>query len=310
MFARIAGGAALLATLVCAGCDKSSEAARLPDKAEPAPASSVLAAAPESAQAWTRSSSPDSDGGTGSGWSGTTEAHRKSTLTPKVSSTVVKVTVRDGDIVKAGQVLVTMDTRDFVLRTQAAEAQLESAKVGMDAAKLEWDRLKGLADENAIPKAQFDQIDAKLKGAKAGVSAAETAVAMGKKGLSDSVVTAPFGGIVVKRHTNEGEYATMMPATPLVTIEEIDPIDVRIQVPSSDMNRVHRGDPVRVRLPANGTEINGTITRIVPANDARTRSFSAIVELPNHDHSLRSGLYAEIETIGSSTTAAAPRGTR
>jgi multidrug efflux pump subunit AcrA (membrane-fusion protein) len=87
----------------------------------------------------------------------------------------------------------------------------------------------------------------------------------------------------------------MMPATPLVTIEEIDPIDVRIQIPSSDMNLLHQGDPVRVRLPANGTEIDGKITRIVPANDARTRSFSAIVELPNRDHSLRSGLYAEVQ---------------
>jgi RND family efflux transporter MFP subunit len=294
VFARFAMGAAFLAPLVCAGCSKSGNAAQLPEKAEPAPPSSVLAAAPGTAAAW--SASADSDGG--SAWSGTTEAHRKSTLTPKVSSTIVKVNVRDGDIVKPGQVLVTMDTRDFVLRTQAAEAQLESAKVGMDATKLEWDRLKSLADENAVPKAQFDQVDAKLKGAKAGVAAAETAVAMGKKALSDAVIAAPFGGIVVKRHTNEGEYATMMPATPLVTIEEIDPIDIRIQIPSSDMNLVRQGDSVRVRLPANGTEISGKIARIVPANDPRTRSFSAIVELPNKDHSLRSGLYAEVQRSG------------
>jgi RND family efflux transporter MFP subunit len=295
MFARFAVRAVLLASLVCAGCGKRGNAAQLPEKAEPAPASSVLAAAPGPAEAWSHSSSSDADGGSGSSWSGATEAHRKSTLTPKVSSTIVKVHVRDGDIIKAGQVLITMDTRDFVLRTQAAEAQLESAKVGLDATKLEWDRLKSLADENAVPKAQFDQIDAKLKGAKAGVSAAETAVAMGKKGLSDSVITAPFGGLVVKRHINEGEYATMMPATPLVTIEEIDPIDVRIQIPSSDMNLVRKGDTVRVRLPANGAEITGKIARVVPANDPRTRSFSAIVELPNKDYSLRSGLYAEVQ---------------
>jgi RND family efflux transporter MFP subunit len=298
MFARIAVGAVLFTSLVCAGCGKRGDAAQLPEKAEPAPASAVVAAAPGSAAAWSAAAAPESDSGAGSAWSGTTEAHRKSTLTPKLSSTVVKVNVRDGDIVKTGQVLVSMDTRDFVLRTQAAEAQLESAKVGLDAIKLEWDRLKGLADENAVPKAQFDQVDARLKAAKAGVTAAETAVAMGKKSLGDAVVTAPFGGIVVKRHTNEGEYATMMPATPLVTIEEIDPIDVRVQIPSSDMNMVRQGDSVRVRLPANGTEIAGKISRIVPANDPRTRSFSAIIELPNRDHSLRSGLYAEVQRSG------------
>jgi len=121
---------------------------------------------------------------------------------------------------------------------------------------------------------------------------------MGKKSMSDAVIRAPFGGIVVKRHTNEGEYATMMPATPLVTIEEIDPIDIRIQIPSSDMNLVRQGDTVRVRLPASGAEITGKISRIVPANDPRTRSFSAIVELVNHDRSLRSGLYAEVQRSG------------
>jgi RND family efflux transporter MFP subunit len=291
MFARIAAGAVLIAPLVCAGCSRRGDAAQLPEKADPAPASTVL-----EAPAATAAAAQPADAG--SGWSGTTEAHRKSTLTPKVSSTVVKVTVRDGDIVKAGQVLVAMDTRDFVLRTQAAAAQLESAKVGFDATKLEWDRLKGLADENAVPKAQFDQVDARLKGAKAGVAAAETAVAMGKKSLGDATVVAPFGGIVVKRHTNEGEYATMMPATPLVTIEEIDPIDVRVQIPSSDMNSVHQGDPVRVRLPAVGVELAGKISRVVPANDPRTRSFSAIIELPNRDYALRSGVYAEVQRSG------------
>jgi multidrug efflux pump subunit AcrA (membrane-fusion protein) len=108
-------------------------------------------------------------------------------------------------------------------------------------------------------------------------------------------VLAPFAGIVVKRHVNEGEYAAMMPPTPVITLEEIDPIDLRIQVPSANMDRVHVGDPVRVRFPANAREVMGKIARIVPANDPRTRSFSAIVELTNSDHSLRSGLYAEVE---------------
>ena len=287
----------VLATVSCQG---NSDVARLPKPtaaqpaapkpATPAPATPAPAPAPavaaEASAASAASASPF--------LSGTTEAHRKSTLTPKVSSAVTRVHVREGDVVKQDQPLVTLDTRDFILRSQQAEAARDGAKVQLDAAKLDWDRIKSLLAEKAVPQSQFDMIDARYKGAKAGLAAAETAVAMARKALSDSVVRAPFDGLVVKRFVNEGEYASVMPATPLVTIEEIDPVDLRIQVPSTDMAQVVVGSPVHVRLPATGQELDLRLTRVVPSSDPHTRTFSAIVEIPNRDHTLRSGLYAEV----------------
>ena len=227
-------------------------------------------------------------------FSATTEAHRRSTLTPKVSSIVTRVHVRDGDIVKEGQPLVTLDTQDFSLRTQQAEAGLQAAKVQLDAARLDWNRTKALLEDKAVPQSQFDMMDARLKGAQAGVAQAETAVAMGKKALRDATIRAPFNALVVKRMVNEGEYASVMPATPLVIIEEVNPIDLRIQLPSTEMDKVKEGNVVGVRFPATDQKMNVRITRVVAALDPRTRTFSAIVELPNPDHSIRTGLYAEV----------------
>ena len=282
-----------LFVLVTLSCQRDAEVARLPQAqtaraaaAAPTPTPTAPAAAVDPAAAPAGSASPF--------LSGTTEAHRKSTLTPKVSSAVTRVHVREGDMVKQGQPLVTLDTRDFVLRSQQAEAARDGAKVQLDAAKLDWDRLKSLLAEKAVPQSQFDMVDARYKGAKAGLAAAETAVAMARKALSDSVIRAPFDGLIVKRFVNEGEYASVMPATPLVTIEEIDPVDMRIQVPSSDMAQVTVGSPVHVRLPATGQELDLRLTRVVSSSDPHTRTFSAIVEIPNRDHSLRSGLYAEV----------------
>jgi RND family efflux transporter MFP subunit len=239
--------------------------------------------------------------------SGQTEAHRRSTLTPKVSSTVTRVLVRDGDIVRNGQALVVLDTRDFALRTQQAEAALAGAKVQLDSAKLDWNRTKALLDDKAVPQAQFDMVDARWKGAQAGVAQAETAVAMGRKALRDATIHAPFNGIIVKRLVNEGEYASVMPATPLVIIEEVDPLDLRVQIPSTEMDRVKAGATVKVRFPATGQTLEARLARVVAALDPRTRTFSAIAELPNKDHSLRSGLYAEVTLSSSkSTNAEAP----
>ncbi len=287
----------VLATVSCQG---NSDVARLPQPsaaqpAAPKPATPAPATpAPASAPAPAADPSASSAGSASPFLSGTTEAHRKSTLTPKVSSAVTHVHVREGDVVKQNQPLVTLDTRDFLLRAQQANAARDGAKVQLDAAKLDWDRLKSLLAEKAVPQSQFDMIDARYKGAKAGLAAAETAVAMARKALNDSVVRAPFDGLVVKRFVNEGEYASVMPATPLVTIEEIDPVDLRIQVPSTDMAQVAAGSPVHVRLPATGQELDLRLTRVVPSSDPHTRTFSAIVEIPNRDHSLRSGLYAEV----------------
>jgi RND family efflux transporter MFP subunit len=211
-----------------------------------------------------------------------------------VSSAVTRVHVREGDMVKQNQPLVTLDTRDFVLRTQQAEAARDGAKVQLDAAKLDWNRIQSLLAEKAVPQSQFDMVDARYKGALAGLAAAETAVAMGRKALHDSVVRAPFDGLIVRRLVNEGEYAALMPPTPLVTIEEIDPMDLRIQVPSTNIGQIAVGDPIHVRLPATGQELDLRLTRVVSSSDPHSRTFSAIVEIPNPDHTLRSGLYAEV----------------
>jgi membrane fusion protein, multidrug efflux system len=281
----------VLATL---SCRRGAEVARLPQSTPPAaqPAAPSPAPAPVPAPA---ADPPAVSAGSASPFlSGTTEAHRKSTLTPKVSSAVTRVHVREGDMVKQNQPLVTLDTRDFVLRSQQAEAARDGARVQLDAAKLDWTRIQSLLAEKAVPQSQFDMIDARYKGAKAGLAAAETAVAMAQKALHDSVIRAPFDGLIVKRFVNEGEYASVMPATPLVAIEEIDPMDLRIQVPSTDMAQVVVGAPVHVRLPATGQELELRLTRVVSSSDPHTRTFSAIVEIPNPDHSLRSGLYAEV----------------
>ena len=282
----------VLATL---SCQRDVAVVRLPQaQTAPAAAAAPTLTPPVPAPAPAADPPVASAGGASPFLSGTTEAHRKSTLTPKVSSAVTRVHVREGDTVKQGQPLVTLDTRDFILRSQQAEAARDGARVQLEAAKLDWDRIKSLLAEKAVPQSQFDMIDARYKGAKAGLAAAETAVAIGQKALHDSVVRAPFDGLIVKRFVNEGEYASVMPATQLVTIEEIDPVDLRIQVPSTDMAQVTVGSPVHVRLPATGQEMDLRLTRVVSSSDPRTRTFSAIVEIPNRDHSLRSGLYAEV----------------
>jgi multidrug efflux pump subunit AcrA (membrane-fusion protein) len=135
-------------------------------------------------------------------------------------------------------------------------------------------------------------------------------VAIGRKALRDATIHAPFNGIIVKRLVNEGEYASVMPATPLVIVEEVDPLDLRIQIPSTDLNKAKAGDVVKVRFPATGQTLDARLTRVVAAMDPRTRTFSAIAELPNKDHGLRSGLYAEVSFAASKPAPVEPKASK
>jgi multidrug efflux pump subunit AcrA (membrane-fusion protein) len=98
-----------------------------------------------------------------------------------------------------------------------------------------------------------------------------------------------------------------MPATPLVIIEEVDPLDLRIQIPSTNLDKVKAGDAIQVRFPATNQTLEARLTRVVAAMDPHTRTFAAIAEMPNKDHTLRSGLYAEV-TLGGGKTAPADAG--
>ncbi len=280
----------VLSFFALTACKRDEQVAQLPSVEVPKSATNEgetqIAAPAFASENYDSSSSPF--------FSGTTEAHRKSTLSSKVSSIVTRVHVREGDVVKKYQALVSLDTQDFALRAKQADSALQGAKVQVDASKLEWERTKALLNENAISQSQFDMVDAKYKGAMANFQAAEVAVAISKKALHDATVRAPFAGIIVKRLVSEGEYASLTPATPLIQIEEIDPIDLRIQIPASDLGKVKAGHNVQVYLPALDKTIDQNLTRIVSASDPRTRTFTAIVEIPNPNHELRSGLYAEV----------------
>jgi len=227
-------------------------------------------------------------------FTGTLEPHRRSTLMPKVGGWVAKVHVREGDTVKRGAPLVTVDPAQYRLTFQQAEAGYEAAKVGLEAATLEYERAKALLKEKAMAQGQFDLVEAKYKGALVQLKAASVQLELARKALRDTTITAPYAGVIVKKHVSEGDNAAAMPPTPLITMEETGTLDLRVQVPASHLQTVSIGDPVVVRFPSGLPDRKARITRIVPTLNPATRTFSIIIELDNSDGKLRAGLFAEV----------------
>ena len=227
-------------------------------------------------------------------FTGTLEAHRRATIAPRIGATVMTVHVREGERVRAGAPLVSLDTSDIQLQVRQATAMLDAARAQLDQARLDFDRTAKLARTEQVAASQLDLAATRSKAAQASLDQAQVALDMANKALRDSVVRAPFSGVVVKRFVSEGERVVTMPPSALVTLEETSTVDLRIQVPELQFRQVGVGAGLTAHIAALGTDVPAVVTRVIPSIDPRTRSFAAIAELPNEQRLLRPGMFAAV----------------
>jgi RND family efflux transporter MFP subunit len=304
--------------LGAAGCDRAEEGATLPKEAVPVTIGGVAnaaepsvdggtaptAAAPATGAPEAHAASPRIEAD--AVYTGSTAPHRRSTISANQSGTVRGVYANEGETVTAGQVIVELDTTDFDLRLRQAQAAVRAAQVQVQTARIEADRAKKLLESNAIPGRQNDLAVAQTRAAGAALQQALVVRDMAKRSIEEAKVRAPFDAVVVRRHISEGEAATSMPPTPYLTLEQRSPIDVRLDIPSTRLREVSVGGALRVSFPALGTTLDGTITRVIPSVDPRSRAAVAIVELPNADGSIAPGLFAEARPAGAKAAPPAP----
>lgn len=226
---------------------------------------------------------------------GTTEPAREADLGPQVTARIAAINVREGDHVKAGAPLVTLDSMEASLRVQQSAANIASTRSQYELAKSEYDRLAPLAEKGTVTPQQLQRLAGQRDALKAALDAAEVAEADAKRNVANTTVRAPFAGIVSKVLVEVGEVATMMPPTVLLRLVDLSSVDVRVRVHERELARVHVGQPVEAKFPSSGQSAKGQVTYISPEIDPRTRNGEVVTRIPNPDGLLRAGMFAEIE---------------
>lgn len=241
-------------------------------------------------------------GGTGAGSVVTADAAVTGTLQPREevsvaarsSGTILSILVDENSKVKKGQLLFQLDSRDQQLMRQQASNQLAGAQLQLKTAQREYDRIKGLVAQNALPQQQLDQLEAQVEGAKLQIAAARNAIAMSSKQIGDASVRSPLSGVVTKKLMNVGEYATMMPPSPVVIVQDQSSLELHFRLPERTLTSVKPGDAVTVKLPSLTQVRRAEVAKISPMVDARTRTIELTAVLDNCDGGLRPGLTAEV----------------
>ncbi|MEO6748159.1 MAG: efflux RND transporter periplasmic adaptor subunit, partial [Casimicrobiaceae bacterium] len=224
--------------------------------------------------------------------SGTLQPLNQAVVKAKVSGEVREITIREGDAVKAGQVIARFDTADLDAKVAERVGALESARAQLAlATKTRAMNIK-LLDQKFISQNAFDSSESGFNVAGGSVKSAEAQLRSAQIALRDAAVLAPLSGTVSRRNVQPGEKVPF--DAPLATIVDLRDLELQAMVPASDIPELKVGMSVDLRVDGfTDRRFAGRIDRINPTAEPGTRAILVYVTLKNADASLRGGMFAE-----------------
>lgn len=223
--------------------------------------------------------------------SGTLVADRTASIRAEVPGSVLAVMLDPGARVSRGTPLVRIDDsaiRDMYL---SAKSGVTQAELAADIAKREQDRAEKLLAAGAIAQNAVEMARRGAAGATAALDDARARLASAQKNMDNTVVKAPYDGIVSERQVNPGD--VVAPGAPLVTI--VDPSTMRLEgtVPADQLGSVRVGSPISFTVTGYpGRTFTGSISSIYPSADPATRQVRLFAKIPNAGRGLVAGLFA------------------
>jgi len=234
---------------------------------------------------------------------GTVHAKETATISAQVPATITQVLVNAGDRVRAGQVLVRLDSAAMsagldraLAAQQAVEMQQQAAATNASLAKSTLHRYEMLKQQNSVSPQEFDTVEKHAQAAELQVQAlnaqaseAKAAVASARTQLGYTVLRSPYTGVVTSRTADPGTLAT--PGMPILQVDRDGPLQLYATVDESLIGAVKLGMQMPVTVDGISQSITGRVAQIVPAADPASRSFLLKLDLP-HTPGLRAGMYA------------------
>jgi RND family efflux transporter MFP subunit len=221
---------------------------------------------------------------------GTLKPQAQIAVVSEVSARLLRLLKDEGAYVGKGEVIAMLDSTDAKLARERALAAVAQAQANREHALAERDRANNLLKTGGITDKDHLAALVNLQVAEASLRQTKAEEAIAAQQLSRCTIRAPFSGRIAKRLTDVGTMLAV--GTPVVNLVDNSVLEFRASVPSSDFPKVKVGEPTQITLDAMpGYVAHGSISRIMPAVDERSRSFE-VVALVRGENNLVSGLFA------------------
>lgn len=226
---------------------------------------------------------------------GTIRAERLTEISARIMAKIEELTVRAGDRVEKGDLLVRLDDRDLQARVEEARQAVNAAESNLQNAERDYNRFKKMLEDKAVSEREFDTVRTRYETAQAQLKQASESLKAAEAVLSYAEIRSPVSGVVVDKLMDVGD--NTQPSRPLLAI--YDPANLRLEaaVPENMAQGFKVGDELQMTIDTiektQQRPVSGVIEEIVPQADVGSRSILFKVRIP-HGLSVVEGTFARL----------------
>ncbi|MFA6384268.1 MAG: efflux RND transporter periplasmic adaptor subunit [Candidatus Omnitrophota bacterium] len=212
----------------------------------------------------------------------------------EINGVVKNINFREGEKIKKGDLIASIDSRDVELRISYAKAKFNSAQAGYNSVQKQLEIHKKLYEAGAIIKSKMEQIELEVESARFQLETARSEEELASNEMRKTLIYATKAGVMGVRDAEEGEFVT--PQDKVAIVYEINEVYVEAGVVERDIEKVKLGQTAKIFVDAYPTlAFEGTVAYIFPVIEGKSRTLTIKIKVPNPSGLLLPGMFARAE---------------